>query len=149
MESSRLIENLLYSYAALIDAGDLEAVAELFREGAIIGPDGSENRGYEAVLQMYRSSTRIYPDTGTPCTRHVTTNAIIEVDEDHHRANCHSYFTVLQSLPDFPLQAIIAGRYEDEFERIHGQWRFRSRRMLPEQLGDLSRHLLFDPAGLG
>lgn len=148
MDACRQIENLLYCYAARIDAGNLEGVADLFREGAIIGPDGTENRGYEAVLALYRSSTRIYPDTGTPCTRHVTSNAMIEVDEDHHQASCHSYFTVLQALPDFPLQTIIAGRYEDEFERIHGEWRFRSRTMFPEQLGDLSRHLLFDPASL-
>jgi hypothetical protein len=144
MDSSRQIENLLYTYAARIDAGDFEGVADLFREGAIFGPDGSESRGYQAVLELYRASTRIYPETGTPCTRHVTTNALIEVDENHHRGSCHSYFSVLQSLADFPLQTIIAGRYEDEFERIGGLWRFRARRMFPEQLGDLSRHLLFE-----
>lgn len=148
MDSSRLIENLLYTYAERIDAGDLEGVASLFTKARIIAPDGSEQRGYDAVLGMYRASTRIYPDTGTPCTRHVTTNAIIEVDEHQGMATSRSYFSVLQALPDFPLQVIIAGRYEDEFEHIASGWRFRSRRMFPEQIGDLSRHLLFDQSRL-
>ena len=101
MSDETEIANLLFEYAARIDAGDFAGVAELFRDGRILTEFG-EVVGYEAVLDMYRSSTRLYPD-GTPRTRHITTNLAIRVEGD--RARCNSTFTVMQSLEDFPLQA--------------------------------------------
>jgi len=145
MDSYREIENLLYLYAERIDAGDLEGVAEMFADAEILALDQEGGvRGYEEVLSMYQSSTRIYDQTGTPCTKHVTTNVIIEVDEENNSATARSYFTVFQALEDFPLQTIIAGRYHDRFRRVGGKWRFKERKMIPELFGDLSRHLLFD-----
>jgi len=146
IDDARQIENLLYTYAERIDLGDYEGIAELFRYAFITSPAGGETRGYDEVLAMYRESTRLYPDNGTPHTKHVTTNPIIEVDGD--TATCRSYFTVLQSLPDLPLQPIISGRYHDEFEKVDGKWRFSKRTMLPELFGDLSQHLLFDTSAL-
>jgi 3-phenylpropionate/cinnamic acid dioxygenase small subunit len=149
MDSHRAIENLLYRYAELIDAGDLEGVARLFEHAEILAPAATEGaRGYEQVLAMYRNATRIYPETGTPRTRHVTTNAIIEVDEAAGTATARSYFTVLQATPELPLQPIIAGRYHDRFGRVHGEWRFHTRRMLPDLFGDLGKHLLFDASAI-
>ena len=92
---------------------------------------------------LYESSTRLY-ETGTPCTQHMTTNAIIEVDENSISATGRTRFTVFQCLPDFPLQAIIAGRYLDRFGWAEGRWFFVERKMLVEFVGDLSRHLLID-----
>ncbi len=145
MDSYREIENLLYLYAERIDGGDLEGVAELFADAEILAPAMESGvRGYEEVLAMYQTSTRIYEQTGTPCTKHVTTNAIIEVDEGKNSATARSYFTVFQALEGLPLQPVIAGRYHDQFERIAGNWRFKERKMFPDLYGDLSRHLLFD-----
>lgn len=149
MDSSRAIENLLYTYAERIDLGDLEGVAELFRRGCIRAPaNDSEVAGYDAILNMYRNATRLYP-CGTPRTRHITTNTIIEVDEAAGTATARSYFSVLQATPELPLQMIIAGRYHDRFARTDGQWHFVERIMLPEQIGDLSQHLLYDASRLG
>jgi 3-phenylpropionate/cinnamic acid dioxygenase small subunit len=145
MDSYRAIENLLYTYAELIDLGDLPAMAKLFEHGEILAPsDEGGTRGTAAVLKMYEGSTRIYPDTGTPRTKHVTTNAIIDVDEAAGSATSRSYFTVFQQTDELPLQPIIAGRYHDSFERAGGAWRFRTRRMFVDLWGDLSKHLLFD-----
>jgi len=143
-DPAREIENLIYHYAELMDAGDFPAVAELFRDACIVAPDGGETGGYEAVLKMYRQSTRIYPETGTPCTRHITSNVQIVVDAADGTARSRSYFTVYQALPEFPLQAIIAGRYVDQFALHEQQWQFSRREMYPELFGDLSAHLLFD-----
>lgn len=143
-DSHQQIERLLFLYAERIDAGDLTGVAELFRDAKITTPSvGSEVAGYEEILNMYKSSTRLYEDN-TPRTKHTITNTIIEIDEDHNKATARSYFTVYQALPDFPLQAIIAGRYQDTLVRFEGRWHFRERVMIPELFGDLSRHLLFD-----
>ncbi len=138
------IENLLYCYAERIDFGDLEGVADLFSH-AVIRAEGAEGgaKGRDAVLQMYQKSTRLYEE-GTPRTKHVTTNVIIEVAADARTASARSYFSVFQAMPEFPLQPIIAGRYHDRFERVEERWRFSERVMIPELFGDLSRHLLID-----
>ena len=147
IDSARQIENLMYTYAERIDAGNLEGVADLFANGQIVAsPDAPVETvvaGRDEVLGMYQGSTRLYP-CGTPRTNHVTTNAIIEVDDDAGTAAARSYYTVFQQLDDFPLQPIITGRYHDTFHRIDGVWWFDQRTMLVDQLGDLSRHLLFE-----
>ena len=145
MDSRAVITNLVYRYAERIDLGDFEGVAELFRHAEVTA-DGNDSvyRGYEDVLGMYTSSTRRY-ENGTPLTKHVTTNLIIEVDEDADRATGRSYFTVMQAVPGaLALQPVISGRYHDSFERVDGSWRFSRRRMIVDLVGDLSRHLLYD-----
>jgi hypothetical protein len=95
------------------------------------------------VLALYRGSARIYDD-GSPHTKHVTTNSIIEVEEGAKAASARSYYTVFQQVDDLPLQPIICGRYQDTFRRIEGRWWFDTRVMLVDLVGDLSRHLLFE-----
>jgi hypothetical protein len=94
---------------------------------------------------MYTTSTRRYPDDGTPKTKHVITNVMVEIDEVSASATGRSYFTVLQAVPGaLALQPVIAGRYHDRFETVGGRWRFAARHMLVDLVGDLSQHMLFD-----
>ena len=147
-DPAREIENLLYTYAERMDAGDLEGVADLFSHGRIAAapeaPPDQTFEGRERVLGLYRGSARIYDDDGTPHTKHVTTNAIIEVDNGADSASARSYYTVFQRVGDMPLQPIIAGRYHDTFRRIDGRWWFDTRIILVDLVGDLSRHLLYE-----
>jgi ketosteroid isomerase-like protein len=142
VETSRqAIERLILTYAERIDRGDFAGVGELFADGVISGPDGDAlARGRAEVESLYERTTRRYED-GTPRTKHVTSNLRVDVDEAAGTARSASYFTVLQGLPDFPLQAIVAGRYEDRFERAGEGWRFAERRMFVDLVGDVSRHL--------
>lgn len=144
MDAYRAIENLIYTYAERIDAGDLEGVAELFRNAAIVAPaHDSRQQGYDEVLAMYRASCRIYPETGTPRTRHVTTNVVIEVEGE--TALSRSTFTVFQATGVLPLQPVICGRYHDTFRlRPDGRWEFSERAMQVDLVGDCSAHLLYD-----
>ena len=138
------IENLLYTYAEAIDAGDYDAVGALFAHGAICMADGSPIAvGAQAVTALYEATTRKYDD-GTPRSHHVTTNLLIEIADDESSAVCRSRFTVFQQTPQLPLQPIIAGAYTDSFERVDGVWRFVERRMRPALYGDLSKHLLIE-----
>lgn len=147
MDSYREIENLVYTYAELIDTGNLEGLAQLFSHAEFLGPDGKvAATGAEELLALQRRAVQIYEKTGTPLTKHVTTNLIIEVNETADSATARSYFTVLQSVEGLSLQPIIAGRYNDRFERVEEKWRFRRRQIVPELFGDLSKHLLFDIA---
>ena len=144
MHDETAIANLVFRYAELIDGGDYEGIGALFAD-AVIGADGStvEWRGAEAITAMYVNGTRRYED-GTPRSKHVTTNLIIEVDDERAHATCRSYYTVLQQTDELPLQPIVAGRYHDEFDRVDDEWRFTRRTMFVDLVGDLSKHLLFE-----
>lgn len=144
------ITNLLNLYAERIDAGDYAGLGELFAH-AVLTADGTSLHlaGAEAVAQHYAVTTRRYPDTGTPKTKHVMTNPILEIDPSAGKAKVRSYYTVYQRTEQLPLQLIITGRYHDRFERIEGHWRFASRCFFVDQVGDLSQHLLIDLGSAG
>ncbi|WP_410968997.1 hypothetical protein, partial [Salmonella sp. SAL4444] len=57
-------------------------------------------------------------------------------------------YLVLQAVDDLPLQPIIAGRYVDRFEPDRHGRHFAERRFGVDLVGDLSRHLLLDPAAM-
>jgi hypothetical protein len=144
MCSAHEITNLLHRYAELLDTTtDFSGVGELFAHATLrmrteAGID--DVPGAELVRQFTDQIIR-YPD-GLLHTKHVTTNAIVEVDEEAGTATARSYYTLFQQLDDLPLQPILTGRYADEFERVDGRWRFTSRDYsLVDQVGDLSRHL--------
>lgn len=147
MDADRQIQNLIFRYAKLIDDGDFDGIGRLFAHGRIIAGDGAgrtEVAGTAAVTAMYETTTRRYPDDGTPHTQHVTSNVIIELDSGAERANAHSYFTVLQQVADTDLQPIISGSYNDTFKVIDQTWWFDTREMIVGLVGDLSRHLLIE-----
>ncbi|UOX89635.1 nuclear transport factor 2 family protein [Amycolatopsis sp. FBCC-B4732] len=137
MDDYRALANLIFSYAALVDAGDFTAVGELFSSGEFTGSGGAL-RGAAAVERMLRETVIVYDD-GTPRTKHVTTNVALEVTGS--TASSSAYFTVLQAVPGLPLQTIAAGRYTDRFTRSDTGWRFTERRAAVDLVGDISHHL--------
>jgi 3-phenylpropionate/cinnamic acid dioxygenase small subunit len=135
------IANLLYRYAELMDGGKLDDVAALFTHAQIMLGGQDQPSEYRALRQTWDDFVILYP-CGTPRTKHLVTNPIIEIDSDERHASCRSNYTVLQSTDKLPLQIIASGRYEDRFERVDGVWRFsfRDYRLL-DFVGDLSQHL--------
>ena len=77
--SATEIANLLYRYAELMDGGELEAVAEMFRHARMKSRSAGELLDNAGMLEQWRRFVKIYP-CGTPRTKHVVTNPIIEVD---------------------------------------------------------------------
>jgi len=142
-DSYNQIANLIATYAERIDGGDFEGVADLLADAAVgSGDDGTGLvTGRPGILALYESTTRRYDD-GTPGTKHLTANLIIDIDEAAGTATARSYWTVLQAVPGLPLQPILAGRYHDRFERAGGAWRFAERRFLVDLVGDVGHHLL-------
>ena len=119
------IRALIHRYAELIDLGELDALAALFTH-----------------------ATWSSPGRGTPRTKHVITNLVVDVDEASGTATARSYFTVVQARPDFQLQPVIAGCYHDRFVHVDDEWRFADRQIIPDLIGDLSHHLR-NPADVG
>lgn len=141
-DAATRIQNLVHRYAELIDLGDFAALGELLGRAEVgSGDHPGSLTGPDAVTAMFASTTRRYED-GTPRTKHVTTNCIVEVDEDAGTGTCRSYFTVFQAVPALPLQPIVAGRYHDRFVREDGSWRFAERRFFIDLVGDVSQHQL-------
>jgi hypothetical protein len=139
-EASIELGNLMARYTEGIDAGDFEAVADLFGRAAV-GVGENLLSGRDAIRDLYTSTTRRYPD-GTPGTKHVISNLHLEIDEATGTAAARSYWTVLQAVPGLPLQPILAGRYHDRFARDAGGWYFTERQYLIDLVGDVSHHML-------
>jgi hypothetical protein len=141
-DAATALGNLIARYAELIDEGDFDGVADLLGEAAVgQGDSPSLLTGRDALAALFTSTTRRYPD-GTPRTKHVTTNLILEIDEEAGTAAARSYWTVFQAVDGLPLQPILAGRYHDRFERDGQAWHFSERRYLIDLVGDVSRHML-------
>jgi 3-phenylpropionate/cinnamic acid dioxygenase small subunit len=148
------VTNVLYRYAELIDLGDFEGVADLLAD-CVITVEGlpGEQRGRDAILDLYVSWTRRYPGDsgdsggpGTPRTRHLLSNPIVGIDAAVGIATVRSSYTVFQQTEVLPLQPIIIGRYHDTFHRTGAGWCFARRHLFTDLTGDLSQHLLH---GLG
>lgn len=136
------ISNLLYRYAEYMDSGQLVEAAELFRHARIKVKSQGECLDHDGLLGIWQQRVKLYP-CGTPRTRHVISNPIIDIDETLGTATIRSCYTVLQATDTLPLQPIAAGRYLDEFERVDGVWRFSFRDYSHlDMMGDLRGHLL-------
>jgi 3-phenylpropionate/cinnamic acid dioxygenase small subunit len=143
-EAFEAIRNLLGRYCELMDAGDWDGLGDLFADAVLLDDtSGAEvARGRDGVRRLY-AATQTYD--GSPRTRHLTTNTIIEMG-DADRATARSAFVVFQATDALPLQPIAAGRYRDSFECVDGQWRFTERRFALDLTGDLSHHLTWSPS---
>jgi len=145
--SYEAIRNLLGLYCELIDAGDFDGLGALFADAVLRDDAGNETaRGRDGVVALYTATTRRHAD-GTPRTRHLTLNPIIEVDEAAGTATARSAFVVLQATDAVPLQPIVSGRYRDRFarlDRLGGGWAFTERAFAVDLVGNVSDHLTFD-----
>jgi SnoaL-like domain len=145
--AAEAITKLIYTYAERIDAGDFAGVGDLLGR-ATMTFEGFDDAvvGREAVEGLYTRTTRRYED-GTPRSKHVMTNVIVDVADDGTTAASRSYFTVLQAVPGaFALQPVIAGRYRHTYEQVEGQWCIVSMHIIIDLTGDLGHHMLFDLA---
>jgi hypothetical protein len=141
------VTNVLYRYAEMIDSGRFEELGDgLFAHAEfIVAPPPASRLDGRAMSRLLVATTIRHAD-GTPRTKHVLTNPIVEVDEEAGTATCRSYYTVLQQTETLPLQPIVAGRYHDHFARIDGEWCFTQRDYtMLDLIGDISQHLRMDP----
>ena len=144
------IAELIYRYAELIDAGDYDGLGELLGRAAFGGPKTQTVSGADAISKLFGITTKRFAD-GTPKTRHLVLNLIIEVDGD--TAAARSTFCVVQATDRVALQPVVVGRYFDRFARESGAdtsardtgWHFTERIADVEMVGDVSDHLLIDP----
>jgi hypothetical protein len=145
------IRNLIHRYSEAVDQGRFEVLDELFADATVRMATGSGSPGPGidggSVSAVFGGGIILYAD-GTPRTRHLVTNTIIEVDESAGRATARSYNTTLQQVPGRGIEIIATARYEDSFACVAGSWRFSERVIRHTSLdgvhrdfvGDMSRH---------
>jgi 3-phenylpropionate/cinnamic acid dioxygenase small subunit len=143
-DSAGQITALVYRYCELFDTGQFDEFAAQFEHGQWHRADP----GAAAARRWIDEYVHLYDD-GLPRTKHLTTNLTVEVSEGGGTATARSYITVLQALPDFPLQSIFAGRYRDRFARVDGRWRWMRREVIGDLYGDVSRHVRHHPGPAG
>ena len=148
-EAHEAIRNLLGRYCELMDAGHFAGLAELFAHATLADEHGNVfATGADEMRAMWERQTMLYDvdaragHDGSPRTRHVTANPVIDVDDSMGVAQVSSSYVVFQGTDDLPLQPIVTGRYLDTFTRDGaGTWHFTQRRYAIDHAGDLSHHL--------
>ena len=147
-ESHHAITKLMFRYAECVDTADFDGLSELFARGVLTSSaaaDPGEGMRGADVGRFYAATNKVHEDD-TLRTRHLATNLIVEIEEDADTATARSYYVVPQATGKLPFQAIVGGRYEDDFLRTEGQWHFARRLIHVDQIGDMSEHLTFDLA---
>ena len=112
----------LADYCIRCDDGDFAGLIDLFAADGVLAYSESQARGSDALLAFYEASQGLPEQRG----KHLTTNAVIDVDGD--RATARSDFAFFRFV-DGIFTATVGGRYHDEFVRTDGRWRFARRKI--------------------
>jgi len=129
IEDRQAIERLLVDYGRTLDDRDFAAYAGLFaRDGEWKGALGSYHGPAAIQAAMEKIFTEAAADIPKGRNFHVMSNFRIDIQGD--RATAHSTF-IFYKLKGSTPEPAVAGRYEDEFIRENGAWRFFRRAALP------------------
>jgi hypothetical protein len=142
LSSHREIEQLIYRMGYALEAGDFDAVGELLAH-ATFGADKIGRRmfrGKDEITSQYARTNVVYPEGGRR-TKEIYSNVLVDIDIDAGTAQSVTSFTVAQQVPGEPFALLVAGRYEDEWERVDGRWRWSDRYVVAQYHNDLGRHM--------
>ena len=144
LSAHREIEQKLYRMGYALENGDFELVGELLRH-ATFGADQIGRRAFEgkaAIRDQYARTNITYPGHGR-ATREIYTNVLIDIDLDAKTARSTTAYTVAQQTPDgeSAFALLVAGRYEDEWAVIDGEWHWTDRFIVVQFKNDLDRHM--------
>jgi hypothetical protein len=148
VEDRLTITELVYRCAEMFDAGDFDGVGALLSRADLGGARTPTMSGAQNIAGLFAMTTRRFPEAGsagpgTPRTRHLVLNLIVEI-VDAATATARSTFCVVQATDGVALAPIVVGRYYDRFARDEDGWYYTERIADVEMLGDVSEHLLID-----
>jgi ketosteroid isomerase-like protein len=121
LEAAEAIRGLKAHYCDLCDAGyDADALACLFTPDAVWdGGQLGRFEGREAIRGFFANLPR-----ALSLAIHHVTNPVVVVSEDAESAEGRWYLLQAATLTQGHRAVWIAGRYEDRFRRVDGEWRF-------------------------
>ena len=139
------IERQIYQMGYYLEDGNFEAVAELLA-AATFGADiigRAAFRGREEIRQQYERTNVRYGERGR-ATKEIYSNILVDIDLELGRAKSVTSYTVAQQPPGDSFGLIVAGRYEDEWRRVDGMWRWSDRYIKVQYRNNLDRHMHAD-----
>jgi ketosteroid isomerase-like protein len=123
LEDREEIHELIARYCLVMDNRDLDAMPDLFTPDFVVrSADGVMNTvGRDAAVEMFRGRFMVLGPSN-----HFTHDRILTFDEaDADRASGLVLAHAEMNRKNQPMLAAI--RYEDEYQRHEGRWKFRSR----------------------
>jgi ketosteroid isomerase-like protein len=126
-QAQNSIRSLMHAYGRLIDARDFDAFAKLWTDDAVYvgGAKSDPLVGGPAIAGFLRNIIASNPSAVGQPNFHVFFNEEIAVTGEKARATSMSAF-VAPEASGAPAMVILA-RYEDEFVRQDGTWKFQRR----------------------
>ena len=125
VEDVAAIKNLKAQYCAYCDEGyNTEGIAGLFVEDGVWDGGGPDRyyQGRDAIRSFFAEASNLYS-----FALHYVFNPIISVDGD--KAHGRWYLFMPATLPDGNRAIWNAGRYEDDYVRINGEWMYQTLRI--------------------
>ncbi len=122
LESEKEISKLNFKYVWLADVPkDADAIAACFTEDAIwegVGEfDEYLSTGREEIRQLF-----LDVPNQLPFTAHFVTNEVIDIAPDGNRAHGQWHILEMATLRDNCAQVWLVAWYENDFERVDGEW---------------------------
>ncbi len=122
LEDRFAINDLVVSYATLLDDAQWDEVGELFTEDGVFGSPNSTTVGRAEVVANFKVKHAPFP-----ATWHDPHGIVVEFDDDDHARGTVIGYAELAG-PDATVVTSI--RYQDDYRREGGRWRFASRHVL-------------------
>jgi hypothetical protein len=140
--SQHEIERRIFQVGYAIEAGDFQRVGELMGT-ATLGADligRKVYKGSQQIRDQYTKTNIVYPGRGR-ASKEIYHNILVDIDLDNDHATSVTSYTVAHQPPDEPFEILVAGKYEDEWERTDGEWRWVDRYVVVQYKNNLDRHM--------
>ncbi len=121
------VRDLRYCYHEYVNEGKFAAIADLFTEDGVLdfGHLGHANGKAELIAFFDRINSR--PAEGISFVKQFIHNHVI-----HLQGNTGTGFSYLEAKPVYKGESfLVAARYDDEYVKQNGQWKFKKMGLIP------------------
>ncbi len=122
LEDRFAINDLVVSYATLLDDAQWDELGDLFTLDGVFASPNSTTTGRAAIIENFKKKHAPFP-----ATWHDPHGVVVEIDDDDHARGTVIGYAELGS-PGLTVSTSI--RYQDDYRREDGRWRFASRHVL-------------------
>ncbi len=125
LEDKHAIEELIARYNQSLDSGDYATWVSCWSDDAVLDGLGQYLTG-KVQIQGFADKYEAAFRSRIHALKHYTVNILSVIDGD--KATSSSYLQLVNTT-DKGVQIRFTGRYEDDLQRVDGQWRFARRKL--------------------